>query len=95
MFWKHNQKKQVLNATHIECPSCNELATVKAWESLAKGTYGNVPDIRKASFKKSNSFPFQCPECYKGYSAHLLKFHNNSTVSLPHIAATSSKAANQ
>lgn len=94
MFWKQSQKKQVLEATHIECPSCSGVSTVKAWENMAAGTYGRFPDVRKASLKKSNSFPFQCPDCFKGYSAHLLIFHNQEA-GLPHIAARISKAANQ
>ncbi|NJP37440.1 hypothetical protein [Alkalicoccus luteus] len=75
MFWKANRKKQVMEATHIECPSCETVTAVQAWNKLAVGTYGDdTPDVRKAALNKQNSFPFQCPTCFKGYSAHRLEF---------------------
>jgi predicted RNA-binding Zn-ribbon protein involved in translation (DUF1610 family) len=81
MFWSTTRKKQILEATHAECPSCSEVSSVKEWNNLVVQTYGTgSPDIRRAAVNRKNSFPFQCPECFKGYSAHILKFHNTSSV---------------
>ncbi|MDQ0256664.1 RNA polymerase subunit RPABC4/transcription elongation factor Spt4 [Evansella vedderi] len=67
-------KSKVLNSTHAVCPTCGEESTVEEWNEIVIKTYGeHSPDIRSAADKKS-SFPFQCPKCYCGYSAHLLGF---------------------
>jgi RNA polymerase subunit RPABC4/transcription elongation factor Spt4 len=79
MFWKTSRKKQLLDATHAECPSCNYTSSVKEWNDLVSSVYGSQsPDIRRAAADPKNSFPFQCPSCFKGYSAHAIGFHESS-----------------
>ncbi|SDO06188.1 hypothetical protein [Alkalicoccus daliensis] len=93
MFWNFNRKKEVLDATHVKCPSCEALTKVKEWNEMAEGTYRDVPDIRRAAVNRKNSFPFQCPECFKGYSAHKLTFQKETSGN-PHIAPNTSESTN-
>ncbi|WP_280769634.1 hypothetical protein [Salipaludibacillus daqingensis] len=75
MFWKSAKQKRILEATYVECPSCETIDRAANWNKLAQETYGtHSPDIRKAAINKGNSFPFQCPHCFKGYSAHNVHF---------------------
>ncbi|WP_147802792.1 hypothetical protein [Alkalicoccus halolimnae] len=78
MPFKLNRKKQTLEATHVQCPSCENISAVEKWNNIVKHTYGDsAPDVRQAAINRKNSFPFQCPSCYKGYSAHVLIFHQS------------------
>lgn len=73
------KKKHISNATHVECPNCAEISTVDCWNQIVIDTYGErSPDIRNAALNKKNSFPYQCPACFKGYSAHKMKFSTNN-----------------
>ncbi|ADU31893.1 hypothetical protein [Evansella cellulosilytica] len=77
MALKLLQSKKYKRSTHVLCPSCNEKSTVEEWNDIAIKTYGeNSPDIRHAALDKKISFPFQCPKCYMGYSAYLVKLVN-------------------
>ncbi|MDQ0254497.1 putative RNA-binding Zn-ribbon protein involved in translation (DUF1610 family) [Evansella vedderi] len=74
MALKLFRAKKYDHCTHVECPSCEEKRPVEDWNNIALETYGsNSPDIRTAANKKV-PFPYQCPNCYMGYSAYLLKF---------------------
>jgi len=69
------RKNNIRHATHAECPNCEEVGTVESWNKIVVDTYGKKsPDIRLAALNKKNSFPYQCPSCFKGYSAHIIKF---------------------
>ncbi|MBU9713718.1 CpXC domain-containing protein [Evansella tamaricis] len=68
-------QKRIEQRSHVICPSCNEKTSYTEWNQIAKDVYGkNSPDIRAASLNPKVSFPFQCPNCHMGYSAHLLQF---------------------
>lgn len=69
------KRKRVLAATYAECPNCDSKAKVKEWNQIALDTYGKqAPDIRQSALNKQNSFPYQCPVCFKGFSAHKVSF---------------------
>lgn len=72
MFLKRLKAKK---SSVVICPCCGVKTPVEKWNELAKSTYGeNTPDVREAAQSKKNTFPFQCPSCYKGFSAYLLHF---------------------
>ncbi|MDG5786705.1 hypothetical protein QA612_04315 [Evansella sp. AB-P1] len=69
------QNKKTKCSTHICCPSCGDESTVEEWNEIAVSIYGkSSPDVRTAALDKKISFPFQCPNCYRGFSAYLLEF---------------------
>lgn len=69
------QKKKIQESTQVICPSCNSSTEVEKWNDIARHVYGeDSPEIRNAALNKKVSFPFQCPECHKGFSAYLLDF---------------------
>ncbi|PYZ92728.1 hypothetical protein CR194_13820 [Salipaludibacillus keqinensis] len=75
MFWKTARQKRILESSYVECPSCESVGRVSKWNQLARETYGNhSPDIRKSAINKANTFPYQCPQCFKGYSATNLTY---------------------
>ncbi|WP_096190328.1 CpXC domain-containing protein [Evansella halocellulosilytica] len=75
MVLKFLRKKKLMNTTHISCPSCEEETDIEMWNSIAKEVYGvQSPDVREAASNKGNSFPYQCPKCHTGFSAHKLTF---------------------
>nr|WP_090892356.1 hypothetical protein [Evansella caseinilytica] len=72
--------KKILNATHIECPSCETVRPVDKWNEGTITVYGSdSPDVRNAALNKKNTFPYQCPECHMGFSAHKLNFVTKET----------------
>ncbi|MGJ9383775.1 hypothetical protein [Salipaludibacillus sp. CF4.18] len=79
MFWTSTRKKKILEATLAECPICNEANEINLWNQLVCDTYGDhSPDIRTAALNKKNTFPYQCPTCFKGFSAHRIKFSKSN-----------------
>lgn len=79
MLFKAARRKKVINASHVECPNCTNVHSAETWNDWAQQTYGNqAPDIRKAGADKNNSFPFQCPSCYKAFSAYRMNFHKQT-----------------
>ncbi|WP_416147356.1 hypothetical protein ACM26V_14125 [Salipaludibacillus sp. HK11] len=82
MLWKSARQKRILHASYVECPNCKSVELVSKWNQLAQDTYGShSPDIRNAAVKKGNSFPFQCPSCFKGYSAKKMNFSDGKDTS--------------
>lgn len=81
MFWNIPKKRRILEAISAECPICKETTQIKDWNQLVYDTYGeHSPDIRKAALDKKNSFPYQCPSCFKGFSAHRISFKGTPKV---------------
>lgn len=81
MFWKTARQRKILEATYAECPNCSTTDHISAWNQLAKDTYGDqAPDIRQSATSKKNSFPYQCPRCFKGYSANKIFFLTDEEV---------------
>ncbi len=68
------KRKKAEQYTHAQCPKCEEVTTIDKWNQLAKATYGpDSPDLRTLSTNKANTFPYQCPQCFMGYSAYQVK----------------------
>ncbi|UCZ52725.1 hypothetical protein LGQ02_18365 [Bacillus shivajii] len=78
MVFNMLRKRKLQYATHIECPQCEATTAVDEWNKIVKDVYGpQSPDVRLSATNKSNTFPYQCPECNTGYSAHKLHFVGN------------------
>ena len=75
MLLSYFKKRKIDVSDLIICPSCSKTSEIDEWNSIAQEIYGDgSPDIRNAALNKKISFPFQCPKCYKGFSAYSVKF---------------------
>ncbi|TMW72235.1 hypothetical protein [Alteribacter natronophilus] len=75
MFLKALKKKKLESCTHVTCTSCGATHTTAEWNESATRVYGeDSPDILTAAADNTNTFPYQCPTCFMGYSAHQLEY---------------------